>query len=219
MLTAFLRPLVIVLGGSAYIGLAALGEGGFAALFSHPPLRVLTVLLLLIAAALFFTRMNLSPGLCEDKGNRWVVAALVAIGLASLYLPAWSDRAGFCTLDGDAVRWTGVALFAIGGVLRVWPIFVLGERFSGLVAIQPAHRLVTSGIYGVVRHPSYLGMLLNSLGWGLAFRSAVGVLLTALTVPVVLARIAAEERLLRRSFGAEYEAFCARTARLLPWFY
>ena len=55
--------------------------------------------------------------------------------------------------------------------MRIWPVFVLGHRFSGLVAIQPGHKLVTSGVYGVIRHPSYLGLLVNSLGWALAFRS------------------------------------------------
>jgi len=38
-------------------------------------------------------------------------------------------------MDGDAVRWLGVALFALGGAIRLWPVFVLGDRFSGLVAI------------------------------------------------------------------------------------
>jgi protein-S-isoprenylcysteine O-methyltransferase Ste14 len=114
----------------------------------------------------------------------------------------------FWTLDGDAVRWLGVALFAAGGALRLW-----------LVAIQPGHTLVTRGIYGVIRHPSYLGLLINALGWALAFRSAVGLLLTALLIPVLLARIRAEERLLRAQFGAEYEAYQARTSRLIPGLY
>jgi hypothetical protein len=48
---------------------------------------------------------------------------------------------------------------------------VLGHRFSGLVAIQPGHALVTSGIYGVIRHPSYLGLLVSSLGWARMARS------------------------------------------------
>jgi protein-S-isoprenylcysteine O-methyltransferase Ste14 len=87
--------------------------------------------------------------------------------------------------------------------LRLWPVFVLGRRFSGLVAIQPGHALVTGGVYGVIRHPSYLGLLVNALGWGLAFRSGVGVLLTALMAVPVLARIRAEERPLRTQFGAE----------------
>jgi protein-S-isoprenylcysteine O-methyltransferase Ste14 len=110
-------------------------------------------------------------------------------------------------------------LFAAGGALRLWPVFVLGDRFSGLVAIQPGHRLVTGGVYGLIRHPSYLGLLVNSLGWGLAFRSGVGVLLTALTIPPLLARIGAEEKLLRTEFGDEYDAYRARTSRLVPGLY
>jgi protein-S-isoprenylcysteine O-methyltransferase Ste14 len=110
-------------------------------------------------------------------------------------------------------------LFAVGGVLRLWPVFVLGHRFSGLVAIQEGHNLVTTGIYSIIRHPSYLGLLLNSLGWGLAFRSSVGVLLTLLLIPPLLARIRAEEKLLCSQFGSEYEAYRARTWRLIPGIY
>ena len=58
----------------------------------------------------------------------------------------------------------------------------LRPRQHGM-AIQPGHTLVTSGIYGVIRNPGYLWLLINSLGWGLAFRSGVGVLLTALLIP------------------------------------
>jgi protein-S-isoprenylcysteine O-methyltransferase Ste14 len=125
----------------------------------------------------------------------------------------------FWTLNGDAVRWLGVILFAAGGALRLWPVVVLGNRFSRLVAIQPGHTLVTRGVYGVIRHPSYLDLLVNSLGWALAFRSGVGLLLTALFIPPLLARIGAEERLLRAQFGAEYEAYRARTSRLIPGLY
>jgi len=130
-----------------------------------------------------------------------------------------TDRTEFWTLDGDAIRWLGVVLFAAGGALRLWPVVVLGNRFSGLVAIQPGHTLVTSGAYGVIRHPSYLGLLVNSLGWALAFRAGVGVLITALIIPVLLARIRAEERLLHSQFGAEYDAYRARTSRLIPGLY
>ena len=100
---------------------------------------------------------NLSPGEREDRSNRWVLAAFGVIGLLAAYLPALTDRLDFWTFDGDAVRWLGVVLFAGGGALRIWPVFVLGRRFSGLVAIQPGHTLVTTGIYSVIRNPSYLG--------------------------------------------------------------
>jgi protein-S-isoprenylcysteine O-methyltransferase Ste14 len=98
-------------------------------------------------------------------------------------------------------------------------VFVLGNRFSGLAAIQPGHTLVTSGIYGVIRHPSYLGLLINSLGWSLAFRSGAGVILTALLIPPLLARISAEENLLRSQFGDDYNAYCSQTSRLIPGIY
>jgi protein-S-isoprenylcysteine O-methyltransferase Ste14 len=211
--------MLTIVGSAAYLGLAVLGWGGPAAFFSHPALVALAAVTFVMAVAAFFAGGNLSPGVREDRGNRWVIAAFGAIGLLAGYLPAYTDRIAFWTIDGDAVRWLGVVLFAAGGALRLWPVHVLGDRFSGLVAIQPGHTLVTGGIYGIIRHPSYLGLLLNSLGWGLAFRSGVGVLLTALLVPPLLARIYAEERLLRAQFGEEYGDYCAQTWRLVPWVY
>ena len=133
-----------------------------------------------MGVAAFFAGGSLSSGVREDRSNRWVIAALSVIGLVAGYLPALTDRLNFWTIDGDAVRWLGVALFAVGGALRLWPVYVLGHRFSGLVAIQPGHALVTTGIYSVIRHPSYLGLFVNALGWALVFRSAVGVLLALL---------------------------------------
>lgn len=203
----------------AYLGLAILGWGGFAGFFAHPPLIALASTLFVLAGVALFSEGNLSPGEREDRGNRWVIAAFGAIGALAAYLPAYTDRKEFWTIDGDAVRWLGVVLFAAGGALRLWPVFVLGPRFSGLVAIQSGHRLVTGGVYGVIRHPSYLGLMVNALGWALAFRSGVGVLLAALLVPPLLARIGAEERLLRSQFGGEYDAYCRRTVRLLPGLY
>ena len=98
-------------------------------------------------------------------------------------------------------------------------MFVLGKRFSGLVAIQPGHTLVTTGIYTTIRNPSYLGLILGTLGWALVFRSIVGIVLTALILIPLVARMNAEENLLREHFGAEYDAYWARTKRLIPWVY
>jgi protein-S-isoprenylcysteine O-methyltransferase Ste14 len=211
--------ILTIVGTLAYLGLAILGWGGFAAFFSHQARIALTIAVFAMTGAALFSGGNLSPGEREDRSNRWVIAAFAVIGLLAAYLPAYTDRKEFWAIDGDTVRWLGVALFVAGGVLRLWPVFVLGHRFSGLVAIQPGHTLVTTGIYSVIRHPSYLGLLVNSLGWALAFRSGVGVLLTALTIPPLLARIRAEETLLRTQFGGEYDAYRARTSRLIPGVY
>src|SRR5262245_17910384 len=214
-----LRFVLIVIGTCAYTGLAVLGWGGLRPFFSHAALTALVVVLFALSIVSFFAGGNVNAGVREDRGNRWVIAVFVIIGFLNAYLPAFTDRKDLWTIDGDTIRWLGVALFAAGGALRIWPVFVLGHRFSGLVAIQPGHTLVTNGVYGVIRHPSYLGLLINSLGWSLAFRSGVGVLLTGLLIPPLLARIGAEENLLHSEFGDNYNAYRSRTWRLIPGIY
>jgi protein-S-isoprenylcysteine O-methyltransferase Ste14 len=210
---------VTVLSVIAYLGLAIVGAGGPGRFFSYPPLTAVTLVTIALGFAALFTEGHIGAGVKEDRSNRWVIAALGVLGVLGAYLPAYTDRIDFLTLGGEGVRWLGVLLYAAGGVLRLAPVFVLGRRFSGLVAIQPEHRLVTSGLYGFIRHPSYLGLFVLALGWGLAFRSGVGVLIAVLMLIVVLARIESEERLLSESFGAEYDAYRARTWRLVPYVY
>src|SRR6516164_6954911 len=206
-----LRFIIIGVSLASYLGLAVLGAGGLAAFFAQPAFIALTFVLAALGLAAFFAGGNLSPGEREDRSNRWVILVFSVLGFALAYLPAYTDRIDFWTIDGNAIRWAGVALFAIGGALRLWPVFVLGNRFSGLVAIQPGHRLVTTGIYSAMRHPSYLGLLISALGWALAFRSGVGVLIALLLIVPVIGRMRAEERLLRMQFGSEYDAYRART--------
>ena len=200
-------------------GLAIAGWGGWSAFFAHPALRALAWVTVGLAALAVPSGGSLSTGEKEDRRNRWVLGAFSIIALLMAYFSAYTDRIGFWTLDGNALRWTGVAVCAAGGVLRIWPVYVLRNRFSGLVAIQAGHKLETRGIYGVIRNPSYLGLLISSLGWVLAFRSGIGLVLTASLLVPLVARIRAEERLLREHFGAEYEAYCTRTWRLVPGIY
>ena len=214
------RAGLIILGTVGYLCLPILGWGSLAGFLSHPALVGLVAAQLALAVVAILTPGgNLSPGVREDRGNRWVLIAFGVLGLLGGFVPAYTDARGILVLDGEALRWLGLVLFVGGGVLRLWPVFVLGDRFSGLVAIQPGHTLVTSGVYSVIRHPSYLGLLVNALGWSLCFRSIAGVVLVALLVPPLLVRIAAEERLLQAEFGAPYDAWRARTSRLLPGIY
>jgi protein-S-isoprenylcysteine O-methyltransferase Ste14 len=213
------RIISVVAGAIVYLGLAITGWGGFAPFFDHPALIALTVVYMVLSVVGIFAGGNLSPGVKEDRRNRWVLPVFTVLSVAAAYLSAYTDRIGYWTIDGDAIRWLGVILAAAGGALRLWPVFVLGDRFSGLVAIQPGHTLVTTGIYSHVRNPSYLGLLISSFGWALAFRSGVGVLLAALLIPPLVARMHAEERLLAEQFGEEYAAYRARTWRLIPRIY
>ncbi|MGC2333245.1 MAG: isoprenylcysteine carboxylmethyltransferase family protein [Candidatus Acidiferrales bacterium] len=202
-----------------FLTIAVAGWGGVRPFFANPARIAFVVILLVLTVASWFSSGNISSGDREDRSNRWVLAVFTILSILSMYFSAYTDRKNIWVIDGDAARWTGVALLSIGGVIRLWPVFVLGNRFSGLVAIQPGHTLVTTGIYGVVRNPSYVGLLLSSFAGNLAFRSVVGMALSALMIPALIARIHSEERLLGSQFGAEYEAYRRRTWRLIPGLY
>ena len=162
-----------------FFGLAIAGAGGPSRFFSHPPLVALLLVNIALGTAALFSQGHIGSGVREDRSNRWVIAAFTLLGLALAYFPALCDRYDVLTFGGETVRWVGVAIGAAGGMLRLAPVFVLGRRFSGLVAIQPNHKLVTDGLYRVIRHPSYLGLLATGVGWSLAFRGLAGIGITA----------------------------------------
>jgi len=106
-----LRLAFIVIGGCAYTGLAILGWGGFRPFFSHPALIALVLVLVALLVVSFFAGGNLSSGVREAQGNRWVIAVFAVIGFLNAYLPAYTGRKELWTLDGDPIRWLGVAIF------------------------------------------------------------------------------------------------------------
>jgi hypothetical protein len=79
-------------GTLAYLGLAILGWGGFAALFAHRARIALAIATFVMSGVALFSGGNLSPGEREDRANRWVLMAFALIGLLSAYLPAYTDR-------------------------------------------------------------------------------------------------------------------------------
>jgi hypothetical protein len=97
----------------------------------------------------------------------------------------------------------------LGLAILGWGGFAAFFSYSALIALA----IVLFALSG------YLGLLVNSLGWALAFRSGVGILLTALLIPPLIARIRAEEQLLRTQFGGEYNGYRTRTSRLIPGLY
>jgi protein-S-isoprenylcysteine O-methyltransferase Ste14 len=111
-----------------------------------------------------------------------------------------------------ALLWAGVAVQGIGNVLAVAGICQLGRSF-GLVA---ANRGVqTGGLYGFVRHPIYAAYLLAFGGFALAHPSAVNTAVLLVWAGVQIARIRAEERLLRQD--AAYLAYLRLVRyRLIP---
>ena len=213
-------PSLTVLSIIAYLGLAIVGAGGPGRFFSYPPLIAVSLVTIALGFASLFSEGHIGSGVKEDRSNRWVIAALGVLGFIDAYLPAYTDRIDFLTFGGEGVRWLGVFLYAAGGVLRLAPVFVLGRRFSGLVAIQPEHRLVTSGLYGIIRHPSYLGLfvLIARLGAGVPLRAWASSS-PCCRLPSCWRASTLRSGCSSETFGAEYDAYRARTWRLIPYVY
>jgi protein-S-isoprenylcysteine O-methyltransferase Ste14 len=114
----------------------------------------------------------------------------------------------------------GLVLLLAGTALRWAAIRALWRYFTVNVSILEGQRVVKRGLYGVVRHPAYTGLLLRYLGFGLAFAnwlSAALVFLPMLCVTVY--RIRVEEAALREHFGEEYAAYALAKKRLVPGIY
>jgi protein-S-isoprenylcysteine O-methyltransferase Ste14 len=111
----------------------------------------------------------------------------------------------------------GIVLVAAGLATRLWSVVSLGRFFQYQIEIQTGHRVVTSGPYQYVRHPSYTGMALVTLGFAFASGDVLSLpaalILTGLGLAV---RIRAEEKQLVAALGSQYEEFAAHHKRLIP---
>jgi len=93
----------------------------------------------------------------------------------------------------------------------------LGTNWSITLEVRERHRLVTEGIYRRVRHPMYLALLLYSLGQALVLPNWVAGPSYLVAFGLLFAlRVGPEERMMREEFGKDYEAYVARTKRLIP---
>jgi protein-S-isoprenylcysteine O-methyltransferase Ste14 len=112
-----------------------------------------------------------------------------------------------------------MVLAILGMGLIFWSSWALGRLYSPEVTLQNEHHLITHGCYRFIRHPRYLGGIVQGCGLSLLFRSWVGLILTFVFVVVVLFRVRDEEAMMQREFGMEWEAYCRRSWRLIPLFY
>lgn len=111
----------------------------------------------------------------------------------------------------------GLLIGGTGMAIRVIGKRTLGKFFTVRVQLQEGHRIVDQGIYAHLRHPLYLGFLLEWVAPPLILGSTIGFLFVTLPLAlVILARIPREEALLTEAFGDGYRDYMRRTKRLIP---
>jgi protein-S-isoprenylcysteine O-methyltransferase Ste14 len=113
--------------------------------------------------------------------------------------------------------YVGLGVMLAGIVFRQWAIAVLGRYFSGVIGVQIGQKVVESGPYRWIRHPSYTGALFFFAGMALAFQSWAAVLISVAIFGVVYGhRMFVEEKVLIKEFGDSYVAYMKRTKRIIP---
>jgi protein-S-isoprenylcysteine O-methyltransferase Ste14 len=115
------------------------------------------------------------------------------------------------------LRLLGLAIAVFSALFAAWAMWSLGSGYGIRMDLFSGHELVTSGPYGVVRHPMYLGILAFHVGATIAMESLLLLIATAVyVVPFTAARIGAEEKTLAAGFGPRWRAYAARVPPLVP---
>lgn len=114
------------------------------------------------------------------------------------------------------VQLAGLAIATISALFAAWAMWTLGRNYGIRLDLFAGHTLKTDGAFALVRHPMYAGILGYHVGAVLALESVpLLVLMAVIVVPLTLARIAAEERVLREGF-APYTDYARRVPALIP---
>ncbi len=116
----------------------------------------------------------------------------------------------------DWCFWCGAGITACGLLFSVWGRRHLGTNWSQAVTVKKGHELITSGPYGLVRHPIYTGLLLAFVGSAVARGEWRGLLAVALVFAVLWHKLSLEEKWMRAQFGESYEAYSRHVAALVP---
>jgi protein-S-isoprenylcysteine O-methyltransferase Ste14 len=140
-----------------------------------------------------------------------ILAYLENINIISLFIPIWND---------PIVAYIGIIFLIIGGIIMIISRIQLGKYGTPVVHTGEEHKLVTTGLYKILRHPMYFGAIFMMLGPYLAFRSIFVLIgMTLLYMFSMKIRIQIEEETLIETFGDDYRKYMKRTKKLIPFIY
>jgi protein-S-isoprenylcysteine O-methyltransferase Ste14 len=185
------------------------------------PLQLQLGLIYLISELLLtVTRRSRSKmGTKQDRSTLGMIWLVIVVSILAGVFVAQNFRAAALP-HGRMFAVAGVVLFVAGLLLRWWAIITLGRFFTVDVTIEKDHELVERGIFRVVRHPSYTGVLLAFVGLALSLRNWAALLVILLPIGAAfIHRMNVEEDALSRALGRRYTDYMKRTKRLVPLVY
>jgi protein-S-isoprenylcysteine O-methyltransferase Ste14 len=149
------------------------------------------------------------------RGADKLLAAATGLALAAIMSLAPALRLASPAAPSLASWSLGACLVLAGGALRARSIRALGAAFVTDPKAAVA-KLVERDVYAQLRHPSELGLLLIAAGMSFVCPGPVAIAGALAIGALAWARLRREERALRRSLGAAYEAYASRVPALVP---
>lgn len=169
------------------------------------------IVLFIVTAIRFRSRRD---AVAKKEGPLPSPGVIIPLGIPLLILLA---RFGELAAEWLPLRWVGVALSLYFLVMLPWAIVTLGHLYAPGFAVFDDHKLITSGPFGLVRHPIGSSVLVLWLGAGLGTLNWLLLVLWPLFAALTsVLMVRAEESLLREKFGAEYEEYAEQTNQLIP---
>jgi protein-S-isoprenylcysteine O-methyltransferase Ste14 len=154
------------------------------------------------------------------RGEGWV-ALQVVLFLFIISAPLVERFALPSLRLADAPSWLralGVLLMAAGGLFGMAGVLGLGRNLTAFPRPLEGGELVTSGVYGVVRHPIYAGLILAAFGWALWNAGLLTLALAVLLFAFFDLKSRREEHWLVEAYP-DYPAYQRRVKKLIPWVY
>ncbi len=111
----------------------------------------------------------------------------------------------------------GLAICFVGASIACWSRFLLGKNWSVSVQKKENHELVQHGIYSVLRHPIYTGLVLLFAGNALIVGDYRGIIAVIIVFVSFLLKLKKEEKILTEIFGSQYADYKDKTKALIPF--
>jgi protein-S-isoprenylcysteine O-methyltransferase Ste14 len=127
----------------------------------------------------------------------------------------------------------GYIFMIVSGLGRIWCYKTLGKLFTFEITIRNSHKLIKTGPYAYVRHPSYTFVFMLGIGMFLVHRRLVNffpnrsgmqimcsptgfLIICVITALILKRRVAREEEELTKTFGQEWTQYASKTTRFIP---
>lgn len=184
------------------------------------PHSYLQILFLISEVALLLLKRSKSKSIKTSADKRSLLflwLAIVGCMVAGPFLAAYH---AWPLGDKHFFVYTGMAIAIIGFIVRWIAIYQLGKMFTVDVAITDEHMLKTNGLYNMVRHPSYLGLMLIIIGLSICLNNWLSLLIMIIPTWIALNyRINVEEKALTAEFGDQYTSYKNRVKKIIPFIY